>query len=209
MFRSLEGNRSVGMIEFRGITFRKRAAKALGRFVGRNRALTFLTVHLQESDPDVDRMAQLRSICRELKEALLRNRFVINIELYLAEGDRSNHPLIREALNRNVMLVNEAVRFVSGSLEKKHALAFETLKDCCSVRLSVRVTFNISDESALEKINEARERLAFNYFILAGVVKAKIVCLPHRKRKTTFDKLGKDMQARICSYLSLNDVVDI
>ncbi|XP_050032422.2 uncharacterized protein [Dermacentor andersoni] len=197
------------MIEFRGITFRKRTAKALGRLIERNRSLAFLTVHLDESDPDVDYVAQLRGICRELKEALLRNRFVVNIEIYAADRVRSNQPVIRDSLRRNAMLVNEAVRFVKGSMEKNDALAFETLEHCLSLQLSLRMDLNLSLDSALEKITEARERLAFNYFILAGVVKAKIVCGSRRKKKTTFDKLGKDMQARICSYLSLNDVMDI
>ncbi|XP_054924996.1 uncharacterized protein [Dermacentor andersoni] len=165
------------------------------------------TIDLRESD--IDRVTQVRHICRELKNVIRRNRFVISFSLPTEERECSNDPFVREALRHNVMLVNQAVRFVNGSLEKTDALAFETLHNCLSVQSSLRVNFNISDEAALGKIAEARERLAFNYFTLAGVVKDKIVCRPHRKGKTTFDKLGKDMQARICSYLCLNDVMDI
>ncbi|KAH7974856.1 hypothetical protein HPB49_020442 [Dermacentor silvarum] len=207
LFRSLEGNRSIAVFEVRCVTFRKRIAMALGRLVERNRSIAMYTIDLRESD--VDRVTQVRNICRELKEAIPRNRFAIAFSVLTEERECSSDPAIRDALRHNVMLVNQAVRFVNGSMEKTDALAFETLHSCMSVQSSLRVNFNISEESAHEKVVEARKRLAFNYFIIAGVVKDKIVCRPHRKRNTTFDKLGKDMQARICSYLSLTDVMDI
>ncbi|XP_070397113.1 uncharacterized protein [Dermacentor albipictus] len=207
LFRSLEVNRSIAVLEIRCVTFRKRTAMALGRLVERNRSIAMFTIDLRESD--VDRETQVRHICRELKNVIRRNRFVVSFSLPTEERECSNDPFVREALRHNVMLVNQAVRFVNGSLEKTDALAFEILHNCLSVQSSLRVNFNISNEAALGKIVEARERLTFNYFILAGVVKNKIVCRPHRKGKTTFDKLGKDMQARICSYLCLNDVMDI
>ncbi|XP_049513156.1 uncharacterized protein LOC125940723 [Dermacentor silvarum] len=180
---------------------------ALGRLVERNRSIAMYTIDLRESD--VDRVTQVRNICRELKEAIPRNRFAIAFSVLTEERECSSDPAIRDALRHNVMLVNQAVRFVNGSMEKTDALAFETLHSCMSVQSSLRVNFNISEESAHEKVVEARKRLTFNYFIIAGVVKDKIVCRPHRKRNTTFDKLGNDMQARICSYLSLTDVMDI
>ncbi|KAL3214788.1 hypothetical protein MRX96_034686 [Rhipicephalus microplus] len=70
---------------------------------------------------------------------------------------------------------------------------------------------DISRESAREKVAEAHHRLAFNYFVLAGVVKAEMVChriMKGKKRKTTLDMIGRDMHVCICSYLSLTDVVD-
>ncbi|XP_037554744.1 uncharacterized protein LOC119431330 [Dermacentor silvarum] len=196
-------------MEIHRVTFRRRTAKALGRLVESNRTLVSLIIDLEESDPDVDYMIQQRNVCRELKEALLRNRFVIGITVNVARRDCSRDPVILGALRRNLMLVNKAVHFVNGSVEKQDALAFETLQYCFSVQLSLRAVFNALDQSVIEKIAEARKRLASEYFILVGVVKTRIACHPHRKRKTTFDKLGKDMQARICSYLSLTDVVDI
>lgn len=210
LFRSLEGNSSIALMEIRRITFRRRAAKALGRLVERNRTLVSVIVDLEDSDPVVDYMIQLRTVCRELKEALSRNRFVIGVTVNVERGkDRSRDPVILGALRRNLMLANSAVHFVNGSTEKKDALAFETLQYSFSIQLSLRLCFDVPDESLEEMITEARRRLAFDYFVLVGVVKARIVCNPHPKRKTTFDKIGRDMQARICSYLSLTDVVDI
>ncbi|KAL3196203.1 hypothetical protein MRX96_045305 [Rhipicephalus microplus] len=95
---------------------------------------------------------------------------------------------------------------------KTDALAFETLQHCHSVPLSIRTFGDIFLEEALEKIAEAHERLALNYVFLVGVAKAKIVCRRNRKAKkkiTLLDNIGRSMQARICSYLSLTDVVDI
>ncbi|KAK8769071.1 hypothetical protein V5799_014464 [Amblyomma americanum] len=105
------------------------------------------------------------------------------------------------------MLVNEAVNFVHGSNDRNHVLAFETLQYSRTVFESL--CLDVSGARAKEEIDKARRRLAVNYFIFAGVVKAKIVCHPRPKRKTTFDKLGKDVRAHICSYLILADVLDI
>ncbi|KAH7985162.1 hypothetical protein HPB52_024284 [Rhipicephalus sanguineus] len=106
---------------------------------------------------------------------------------------------------------NRAVRFVNGSMEKVDALAFDTLQHCESVPLRLLMDFDICRDSALEKVAEARQRLLFNYFVLTGVVEAKVVCERNRKakkKKTTLDMIGRRLQARICSYLSLADVMD-
>ncbi|XP_054924995.1 uncharacterized protein [Dermacentor andersoni] len=209
LFRSLEGNRSIALIEFRCVTFRQRTAKALGRLLKYNRTLTSLNVNLQESDIKVDRMVQLRLILGQLKEALSGNAFITSITVNVENRNHANDPIIKELLRSNSVNLNNAVHFVHGSKEKQDAIAFEALQRCYSVKLSLCTAFNNSEKSATEKIAEARERLAFDYFVLAGVVKTRIVCNRRRKRKTQFDKLGRDMQARICSYLRLTDVVCI
>ncbi|XP_049513708.1 uncharacterized protein LOC125940959 [Dermacentor silvarum] len=196
-------------MEFRGVTFRSRIAKALRQLLERNRTLTSLNVDLQESDLKVDRTVQFQRICSQLTKALLRNFIVTSITVNVEKRNHSNQPVLKEALRRNLVFVNRAVHFVNGSMEKMDAIAFETLQRCYSVKLSLCNAFNNSDQSAIEKIAEARKRLAFDYFILVGVVKTRIACHPRRKRKTTFDKLGRDMQALICSYLSLTDVLSI
>ncbi|XP_070397110.1 protein NLRC3-like isoform X2 [Dermacentor albipictus] len=209
LFRSLEGNRSIALIEFRCVTFRQRTAKALGRLLKYNRTLTSLNVNLQESDIKVDRMVQLRLILGQLKEALSGNVFITSITVNVENRNHANDPIIKELLRSNSVTLNNAVHFVNGSKEKEDAIAFEALQRCYSVKSSLCTAFNNSDKSATEKIAEARNRLAFDYFVLVGVVKTRIVCNRRRKRKTTFDKLGRDLQARICSYLSLTDVVCI
>ncbi|KAL3223697.1 hypothetical protein MRX96_027224 [Rhipicephalus microplus] len=211
LFRALESNRTISVIELRSITFKKKAAKALGRMVKLNRMLIFITIVVPEHNPEIDSATQLRSICRELKEAILENRFLMNVAVMIANHERSNDPIIRNALRSNTVLLNRAIRFVNGSMEKVDALAFDTLQHCESVPLRVLMDLDISRESAREKVAEAHHRLAFNYFVLAGVVNAEMVChriMKGKKRKTTLDMIGRDMHVCICSYLSLTDVVD-
>lgn len=106
------------------------------------------------------------------------------------------------------MLVNQAVRFVDGSMDKADALAFDTLRHCQSVLLALLV--HNSRAEATSKLAEARQRLSLNYFLFTSVVKANIVCNRNGKAKmrTMFDNIGRNMQAFICSYLSLTDVLD-
>ncbi|KAL3241399.1 hypothetical protein MRX96_021645 [Rhipicephalus microplus] len=213
LFRALERNQTIFMIEFSGITFSKRNAKALGRLVELNRAFISLTFDLRQSDPRVDRMVQCRAIIRELKEALRKNRFLITVRVNTGNADPSCEPAIKHFSRRNSALINQAVRFVYGSMDKSDALAFELLQHCASVSIRMETYAGLSMEAVLEKIAEARQRLALNYFILTGVVKVEIVCQRSRKaieEKVTFlDDIGRVLQARVCSYLGLTDVMDI
>ncbi|XP_075729018.1 uncharacterized protein LOC142771423 [Rhipicephalus microplus] len=213
LFRALERNQTIFMIEFSGITFSKRNAKALGRLVELNRAFVSLTFDLRQSDPRVDRMIQCRAIIRELKEALRKNRFLITVSVNTGNADPSCEPAIKHFSRRNSALINQAVRFVNGSMDKSDALAFELLQHCASVSIRMETYAGISMEAVLEKIAEARQRLALNYFILTGVVKVEIVCQRSRKaieeQVTFLDDIGRVLQAHVCSYLGLTDVMDI
>ncbi|XP_077497734.1 uncharacterized protein LOC144108353 [Amblyomma americanum] len=204
VMRSLEQNRSVRALMIEKTSFRTRAIKALARFVVENRMLNTLFLYLE--DEDCGESFQYLAVCRELAEAVPRNRFLTTVGVNSEDVDR-NSMIILDALRRNSMLVNEAVNFVHGSNDRNHVLAFETLQYSRTVFESL--CLDVSGARAKEEIDKARRRLAVNYFIFAGVVKAKIVCHPRPKRKTTFDKLGKDVRAHICSYLILADVLDI
>ncbi|KAH6919908.1 hypothetical protein HPB50_029104 [Hyalomma asiaticum] len=211
LFSALERNRTIDVLDLRRITFSKRNAHALRRLVENSRTLVFLTIDLRCSGTDADRMVQSRRIYQELKEAVRRNRFITCVNVM--GGTRDDAVVIMDYLRRNAMLVNQALRFVDGSTKKADALAFETLQHCESLQIRLQLNFEVSQDSAAKTVAESRRRLAFDYFILAGVVKAKIACQRNRKakknKKTLFDNLGKDLQARICSYLSLRDVVDV
>ncbi|KAK8779573.1 hypothetical protein V5799_019085 [Amblyomma americanum] len=207
VLRSLEQNCSVSVLEIDGTTFRKRAAKALARLVVQNRMLNKIFMNLEKENCECP---QLRTVCRELKEAMPRNRFLTNVAVNLQDANHASDVVIKDALRRNRVFINEAVHFIKGSNEKKEALAFETLQYSRSVVTDLCTgAVECDEDRAKKQIDEARCRLALNYFIFTGVVKAKVVCRPHPKRKPRFDKLGKDMQARICSYLSLTDVIGI
>ncbi|XP_049275667.1 uncharacterized protein LOC125760070 [Rhipicephalus sanguineus] len=175
--------------------------------VERNRSMAVLKIDLRESDRDQE--IQLFSICRELQRAIPRNRFLLDVQLRTNDVELYNDAIIRSAIRRNHMLVNQAVRFIKGSMEKQDALAFETLQNCASLHSALRISLNASDESDMNHyIAEARQRLSFDYFVLTGIVKANISCRPHRKGRTMFDNLSKHIQAHICSFLSLTHVED-
>ncbi|KAH6921154.1 hypothetical protein HPB50_027858 [Hyalomma asiaticum] len=211
LFRALECNRTIYMLALHRITFSKRNAQALARLIVNSRTLTFLSVDLRPNDIDVDRTVESRRLCHELKEAFRRNIFITDLCIDLGSCDLSSDQVIRDAVRRNSMLASQAVRFVEGSMEKADALAFETLQHCESVRVYLHVHSNVSPESAVQMVVAASKRLTFNYFIITGVVQSKISCHRNRKakKKTLFDNIARGMQARICSYLSLRDVVEI
>ncbi|XP_075730264.1 uncharacterized protein LOC119164684 isoform X3 [Rhipicephalus microplus] len=209
LFGALERNRTITFLNIGSITFRRRTATALGRLVANNRSIVFLAICIQEEEPEVDHTLQVRYVCRTLKEVVGRNRFLMALTVSLKSSKPSNDPVMKKALSRNTMLVNQAVRFVDGSMDKADALAFDTLRHCQSVLLALLV--HNSRAEATSKLAEARQRLSLNYFLFTGVVKANIVCNRNSKAKMrtmTFDNIGRNMQALICSYLSLTDVLD-
>lgn len=208
VLRSLQQNRSVSALEIGRTTFRKRPAKALARLVEENRTLNSVTVFLEDDDSEV--LSQHRIVCRELKETVPRNRYLTNVVVNRQGVNHACDFIIKDALRRNRVLVNQAARFIKGSNDKKDALAFETLQSSRAVLKDVCTANRERDEArAKGQIDEARRRLALDYFVFTGVVKAKIVCHSHPKGKPRFDNLCKDVQIQICSYLSLTDIMDI
>ncbi|XP_077497690.1 uncharacterized protein LOC144108299 [Amblyomma americanum] len=208
VLRSLEQNRSISELDIGGMTFNRRSAKALARLVEQNRTLNKIFVNVDEEDSGG--CPQIRTVCRELKEAIPRNRFLTTVAVNSLSGNCASDIVIKEALRRNRMLVNQAVHFVKGSDSKKDALAFETLQHSRTlVRQLCKDSGDPDEASARGKIDKARRRLTLDYFIFTGVVKDKVACHPRSKRKPGFDKLDKHVQAHICSYLSLTDVMDV
>ncbi|XP_070397104.1 uncharacterized protein [Dermacentor albipictus] len=205
ILRSLEDNRSVKRLFLSNMTFRRRAVRALGRMVEQNRTMNLLYIDLMDSG--VDNWTQLRSVCRELKEAILRNRFLVVVNVAVGDDNRASDYVIKESLRRNMMLVNQAIRFVYGSMQKSDALAFETLQYSYSVHLTICENYRLDDKEAKEKVEDARNRLAANYFIFTGVVRRRVTC--DQRGRTTLNDLDVDLLARICSYLSLTDVMDV
>ncbi|XP_075560554.1 uncharacterized protein LOC142592773 [Dermacentor variabilis] len=206
LLRSLENNRTIRILEITNFVFRKRAIKALGRMVEENRVINMLTIIILEGK---DCFNEMRAVCRELKEAILRNRFLIGVAVQMIRDNHASDFVIKDALRRNMLYVHEAIRFINGSNEKSHALAFETLQYSQSLKMVLALNLSTSEEEAAEKIDEARERLAANYFRLTGVVRDKITCKRDRRKRATLDDLTVDLLARICSYLSLTDVMDL
>lgn len=218
LLRALAVNRSVHILVLSDVMFESMAVRTLGHMVERNRTMSVLVVDLPKSIPSTgyNPWWQCFDICKELETAVPHNPFLLGVKV--TAGDQKNRATsftIMDALRRNSVRVNRAVRFVSGSMERSDALAFDAVKHSSSVvtALLIRPSMSMDDmsndaEAAMEKVAEARRVLASNYFILTGVVKAKVVCNADSTGATTFDKLDEDLQAHICSYLRLTDVAD-
>ncbi|KAL3196204.1 hypothetical protein MRX96_045306 [Rhipicephalus microplus] len=74
-----------------------------GDWIERNRAFVSLTFDLRHGDPCVDRMVQFRNVYRELKEALRKNRFIINVNVNVGNADPSKEPAIKYVLGQNTV----------------------------------------------------------------------------------------------------------
>ncbi|XP_037272795.2 uncharacterized protein LOC119164680 [Rhipicephalus microplus] len=203
VFRALQVNSSIETLFLNLITFERRVVRALGRLVLHNKTINLLSIDLDKSRGD--KWSQLRAICRELKQTVPQNRYLISVSVVLQGDNRASDFLIKETLRHNFALVHQAIQFVNGSMNKSEGLAFETLRRSYSVRQVMQDEFGVAESDAWVKIGEARDRLNKNYFILTKVVQRGIAC---SSGEYTIASLNENLLARLCSYLSLSDVID-
>ncbi|XP_037498607.1 uncharacterized protein LOC119372202 [Rhipicephalus sanguineus] len=203
VFRALEVNCSIEMLFLNYIIFEKKTIKALGELIEHNKTINFLSIDLENSGDQ--NWNQLRSICYRLKEVVPRNRYLISVNVVFAGDNRAGDYQIKEALRRNIALVHNAIQFINGSMTKSDALAFETLRKSYSVRLVMQDQFGVAESDARLKIDAALDRLYQNYFILTNVVKHGLSC---SQDGSTIASLPERAMGRLCSFLSLTDVVD-
>ncbi|KAL3241405.1 hypothetical protein MRX96_021649 [Rhipicephalus microplus] len=90
-------------------------------------------------------MVQFHNICREVKEALRRNRFILNVSARTGYSNPSNDPAIKAAIRQNSVLISQSLRFVTGSMEKTDAVAFETLQHCQSLVARICSYLSLTD----------------------------------------------------------------
>ncbi|XP_075730271.1 uncharacterized protein LOC142772057 [Rhipicephalus microplus] len=204
LIRSLERNRSVRVLELSNFLFRKRAIRALGQLVQHNQCINELTISIQKGKQEWN---QMKSVCRELKEAVLSNRALTVLNVEVANFNLANDFTIKDTLRRNMMYVNEASYFVKGSNDRGHATAFEALKKSYSLKKVVQWSFNLKAEQAMKKIEDAHRRYAANYFTLTGVVKDRVRCEPDPDGLATLEEFRVNVLAHLCNFLSINDVL--
>ncbi|KAL3241390.1 hypothetical protein MRX96_021639 [Rhipicephalus microplus] len=149
----------------------------------------------------------MKSVCRELKEAVLSNRALTVLNVEVANFNLANDFTIKDTLRRNMMYVNEASYFVKGSNDRGHATAFEALKKSYSLKKVVQWSFNLKAEQAMKKIEDAHRRYAANYFTLTGVVKDRVRCEPDPDGLATLEEFRVNVLAHLCNFLSINDVL--
>ncbi|KAH7975991.1 hypothetical protein HPB52_007248 [Rhipicephalus sanguineus] len=206
LIRSLERNKTVQVLTLSEFLFRKRAVRALGQLVTNNRHINELTVTIREGASEWN---QMKSACRELKEAILSNRTLTVLNVELITVNLASDFAIKDTLRRNVMYVNEAVYFVKGSNERSHAAAFEALKKSYSLKKAVKRTFSMTDDQALAKIEDAHKRFAANFFMLTGVVKERVRCEPNPNGLATLEECDVRVLTHLCRFINLNDVLQV
>ncbi|KAH6921466.1 hypothetical protein HPB50_000675 [Hyalomma asiaticum] len=202
---SLERNRSVQVLNLSNFPFNEYIVMALEGLISGNRCINVLDL----SFPEAPENAKLqRLLGRMLKLAIPNNRMLVSFEVKVRRHTCATGFNVKETLRRNLMLVHRAARFVNGCDEKRLARAFELLQHAYSLIKFLTLDFTLPEEDALVRISKARTRLAANYFIYTGVVRARVACYPVRGERTTLETLGADLIARICSHLKLRDVRD-
>ncbi|KAH7973846.1 hypothetical protein HPB49_005591 [Dermacentor silvarum] len=203
LLQSLEGNRTIRIFELSKFLYKKKMVRALGQLVERNRVINVLTILVQQG---YDSWNIVKAVCNEMKEAVPRNHVLIVVNVQFFNINQSKSFEVKEALRRNMMHVHDAIRFINGSSQKSDALAFEELQHAYSLKYVLSSKYGLTEATAIEKIDEARNRLAADYLVLTGVVSGRVTCEMDRGRRPTLGDLAVDVLARVCSFLHLNDV---
>lgn len=207
VFLGLRENRSIQKLTLSHIVFGSKAIEALAQMVETNRTITSLSVQLQYSGSS--NWHQLKDIRNRLREAILANRFIINLCVGMADVSRASGYQIKEALRRNMMLVTQAIRYIQGAKGMTEARAFDTLRYSASLNSTLSKYYHVGDDESDLLISEARARLAANYIFYTGIVKSRFDCYPHTGRRVnekTIDILDPECLAHIFRYLNLGDV---
>ncbi|XP_054925234.1 uncharacterized protein [Dermacentor andersoni] len=199
---ALEGNRTVGILELPTHLFSKRVAKAMGRLVKFNRTIYSLTIIIDGEK----KSSQMSRFYHEMKWAVPLNRFLIAVNLMLCNVNQATMLEVKQTLCRNMMKVHEAIRFVHGSSEVSHALAFEDLEHTYSVEHVLSHNYGLDKTTAAEKVIEARSRLRVEYFVLTGVVRGRVTCEGEGALQPSLSDLSVSLLAYICSHLCIGDV---
>ncbi|KAH7976448.1 hypothetical protein HPB52_014379 [Rhipicephalus sanguineus] len=114
---------------------------------------------------------------------------------------------IREAIRRNVSLLNLAAKFVMRTnLTKSSAKAFETLRVAPSLVSELSEVTGKSEQEALAAIEAADRYIRSHYLYLTGVVKFSVEC--HPSARTQADALNDYCWQAIAQFLKVSDVPD-
>ncbi|KAH7976447.1 hypothetical protein HPB52_014378 [Rhipicephalus sanguineus] len=172
-------------------------SKWFAKMLRQNRTLTSIELHLLYL-----RGRQLQMISRGIAENISVTSFVMTCL-------RSNRASlrIREAIGRNVGLLNRAAKFVMRTnLTKSSAQAFETLRVAPSFVSQLSEVTEKSEQEAVAAIEAADRYIRSHYLYLTGVVKFSVEC--HPSARTQADALNDYCWQAIAQFLKVSDVRD-
>ncbi|EEC06320.1 leucine rich repeat and NACHT domain-containing protein, putative [Ixodes scapularis] len=147
---------------------------------------------------------------KAVASGLSSNRFLQQLSVTYAAPSAAGFS-VSECLRRNGALLNHALQFaLKRATDKSSAAAFQLYQrsEFFAYELS-RVPEVMCLSSAELLIQEAKNYILRNYFIVTGVVKRNLICRTFRRGTvvtTQFDKLNAYCLYAIASYLQVADV---
>lgn len=198
-------SRSIRSIIFGGWNFDYYVATALGNMLRMMRTLTHLTFEALMPNSAV-------SLITEFPRALESNFTLLSINDYERRDFERNVFEIRDALRRNLSLLQKATQFVVPPCcnSKAAAAAFEKVRESRALLDNVMQLADLTEAEAAEAINRRRWYLDTNFLALAGVVRDKVQC--HRAPAGVdcprqLDEIDFDSWMIIRSYLTIDDIL--
>ncbi|KAH7948494.1 hypothetical protein HPB52_023315 [Rhipicephalus sanguineus] len=198
-------SRSICSITFSGWTFDYHVATALSNMLRMTRTLNHLTF-----DAVLPNSAVFLII--ELPRGLETNFTLLSVNDYEQRDYEQNVFEIRDALRRNLSLLQHATRFVVPpcSNSKAAAAAFEKVRESRALLANVAELAGLTEAEAAEAINSRRRDLDTNFLALAGVVKDKVECYrtpAGGDRYRQLDEIDFYSWMSIRSYLTIDDIL--
>ncbi|KAL1440951.1 hypothetical protein MTO96_008997 [Rhipicephalus appendiculatus] len=195
--KALLVNATVVKLTLIAIEIGLRPSKLFAQMLRQNRALTSITLYSRHFEAKRVEMisrglVENNTVTSFVSKSLPRNRATLRI---------------REAIGRNVGLLNRAAKFVmQTTLTKRSAQAFETLRVAPSFVLQLSEVTGKSEQEAQAAIEAADRYIRSHYLYLTGVVKFSVKC--HPSTQTQVDALNDYCWEAIAQFLTVSDVHD-
>ncbi|KAH7940072.1 hypothetical protein HPB52_020800 [Rhipicephalus sanguineus] len=161
-----------------------------------NKAMTNISALLVHKDG--------RQFLDPIAEGISGNRLIIGFKCMA--GESMDVPsAVLDSVQRNKSALNRAVEFVLRHREdRRSAECFEFFvgRSCLMTRL--KEVAELSDVEARHEVASAEHRLREMYFVITGVVRRSVVCLP--ADFTQIDALNADCWRALASHLQITDV---
>ncbi|XP_070394723.1 uncharacterized protein [Dermacentor albipictus] len=205
LLRGIAKSRSLCSLIFGGWTFDYHAATALSDMLRTMRTLNHVTFDAVSPESAVFLMM-------ELPRGLETNYTLLSVNDYEKRDYEQNAFEIRDALRRNLSLLQHATRFVVPPCcnSKTAAAAFEKVRESRALLANVSTLASLTEAEAAEAITRRRRYLDTNFLALAGVVKDRVECCRDPAggdRTRQLDDIDFDSWMKIRSYLSIDDVL--
>lgn len=206
--------RGSSVVASQGLCFNDSVTELLIKFEDLDTMLVELVALLLETNETLCKVTLMCS--RELEpgyvdaisQALLVNKVITDFSFLHGRSNADSSTVCsRRAVQRNVVRLHRAVRFVLGQdVGKACAEAFELFEEKASLVPCVISASGMSPADAVRAVKSARQFIWANYFIITKVVCQKLEC--HAAGCTQIDQLNEDCWQAITQYLMVSDIVD-